>query len=213
MENKNLTVEKCEAEATLFDIVTSPEFQIEIDSVIQTFDFLDRSIFLGEEIEQAHANIVFELIKLWNQIDKSEKIPIEERVPIKIYINTPGGDLDATFVIMGAIKTSETPVHTITAGTGYSAGFFIGICGHKRFGYPYSSYLFHEGALEVGGDCHKFMQRADFHKIQLKQLREIVLNNTKINSNQYDTFKNDDWFMTAKEAIENGVIDEIIEKI
>lgn len=196
-----------------FNIFTDPEAQIDVESTLQTYDFSDRSIYLTEEIEQSHANSVFEMIKFFNNIDEMDEIPIEEREPIKIYINTPGGDLDAVFSIIGSIKISKTPVHTITIGTGYSGGFFIGICGHKRFGLPYSSYLFHEGASMDGGDAHKFLQRASFYKLQLKRLRKIVTSHTSISDEKYEKFRKDDWFMDADEALKYGVIDEIIQEL
>lgn len=195
-----------------FNLITDPETQIDVESALQTYDFSDRSIFLTDEIEQSHANSVFEMIKFFNAVDEMDEVPEEEREPIKIYINTPGGDLDAVFSIISSIKVSKTPVHTITIGTGYSGGFFIGICGHKRYGLPYSSYLFHEGASMDGGDAHKFLQRASFYKLQLKRLKKIVISQTKITEEKYEKFRKDDWFMEADEALKYGVIDEIIEK-
>lgn len=196
-----------------FDLISDPELLVDVESVLQNFDFRDRSIFLTEEITQDHANSIFEMIKFWNDIDTMDEIPVEEREPIKIYINTPGGDLDATFSIISSIKISKTPVHTITIGTGYSGGFFIGICGHKRFGYPYSSYLFHEGSSIDGGDAHKFIQRADFYKKQLGRLKNIVMNNTKITPQEYEKYRKDDWFMEPTDALKYGVIDEIVNEI
>lgn len=193
-----------------FDIITDPESLIDVEATIENFDFRERSIFIVEEIEQHHANSVFEMINFWNTIDEYDDVPDEERIPIKIYINSPGGDLNAVFSIISSIKASRTPVHTVTFGTGYSGGFFIGISGHKRYGFPYSSYMFHEGSVMDGGDSHKFLQNVDFYKKQMKRLKNIVVDNTKITSEQYDEHKKDDWFFDAEEAIQNGVIDEII---
>lgn len=198
---------------TAFDLISDPELLIDVEGTLQSFDFRERSIFLTEEITQDHANSVFEMIKFWNTVDEMDEVPAEEREPIKVYINTPGGDLDATFSIISSIKISKTPVHTITIGTGYSGGFFIGICGHKRFGYPYSSYLFHEGSSMDGGDAHKFIQRADFYKKQLCRLKNIVMNNTKITPQEYEKYRKDDWFMEPTDALKYGVIDEILNEI
>ena len=199
-------------EPTAFDLISNPDAQIDVQGVLETYMFSDRSIFLTEEIEQSHANSIFEVIKFWNDMDKMDDIPVEQREPIKIYINTPGGDLDAVFSIISSIKISKTPVHTITIGTGYSGGFFIGICGHKRFGYPYSSYLFHEGSVMEFGDAHKFFSGTDFRKKQLNTLKYLVLDNTKITDEEYKERRNDDWYMNPADAIKYGVIDEIIDK-
>lgn len=198
---------------SVLDMITNPENLVDVDASLQTYDFLDRSIFLTEEIDHSHADSVFEMIKFWNNIDEINEVAIEERQPIKIYINTPGGDLDATFSIISSIKISKTPIYTITTGTGYSGGFFIGICGHKKFGLPYSSFLFHEGSSMDGGDAHKFIQKAEFYKAQLNRLKKIVTSNTKITNKMYERIKKDDWFMESEEALEYGVIDKIVNDI
>lgn len=205
------SIKQIEEGKSAFDIITDPEAMIDPEATLQTYDFMDRSVFITDEIEMSHANSVFEIIKFWNNIDEMDEVPIEERKPICIYINTPGGDLDAVFSIIGSIKTSKTPVHTYTIGTAYSGGFFIGISGHKRFGFPYSTYMFHEGAIMDGGDAHKFIQRAKFYETQLKRLRKIVLNDTKITEEEYAEHKDSDWFMDPEEAVRYGVIDEIVE--
>lgn len=186
------------------------ENSINSEEAIETFSFLDRSLYLYSEIAHEHATVFSERIKFWNEIDNLDNIPIEERKPIKIYIDSPGGDLDATFSIIDAISLSKTPVWTITFGSGWSGGFFIGISGHKRFGYPHSSYLFHEGSAGEGGtDAHKFLQGAKFYERKLKMLKEITLKQTNITENIYEKHKKDDLWLTAEEALNLSVIDEI----
>lgn len=209
LENAN----KDNENTSYFDLITDPEIQIDVEQTLETFEFVERTIYLTNEIKTEHANSIFEVIRFWNKVDEEDDIPIEERDPIKIYINTPGGDIDAVFSIISAIKASKTPVHTITIGTGYSGGFFIGICGHKRYGLAHTSYLFHEGAAMDGGDAHKFLQRMEFYKLQLARLKQITLDNTKISNDEYEAHRKDDWFMDPHDAIKYGVIDEIIETI
>lgn len=195
---------------TFMDIITSPDCQVDTEATLTTFNFFKRTIYIVDEIEPAHADAVFESINFWNKADEIDKIPVKNREPINIYINTPGGDLNAAFSIIGAIKASKTPVNTITYGTGYSAGFFIGICGHKRYGLPYSSYLLHEGSSMQAGDSQKFLQNANFYKCQLGLLKKIVLENTKIPKKTYEKKLADDWFMTVEDALKFGVIDEVL---
>ena len=155
---------------------------------------------------------VIRKIRFWNHVDNFDGVELEERMPIKVYINTPGGDVQAVFNIISAIKMSKTPVYTITYGCGYSGGFFIGICGHKRYCFMNSSFLFHEGMNIDGGDAHKFLQHVDFYKHQLKKIKEITVNNTKITSDEYEEHKKDDWFFSPAEALHYGLVDEILEE-
>ena len=63
-----------------------------------------------------------------------------------------------------------------------------------------------------GGDAHKFIQRTDFYKKQLARLKKLVIDNTKISSEQYDEYRKDDWFMEPEDALKYGVIDEIVKE-
>lgn len=191
------------------DIFTDPEFQIHSEETIDTFSFLSRSLYLCSEITHEHAIAFSDAIRFWNAIDDADKIPENERQPIKIYIDSPGGDLDATFSIIDSILLSKTPVWTITIGTGDSGGFFIGICGHKRIGYPHSSYLFHEGSCQNEGDAHKYLQAVEFYKKKLTMLKQIILKKTKITEPEYKKHKKDDLWFTAEDALNKGIIDEI----
>lgn len=198
---------------TILNEMVNPENLINSEEVIDTTSFLSRSLHLCSQITHEHAVAFSDLIKFWNEIDTIDEIPIEEREPIKIYIDCPGGDLGAALSIIDSIMLSQTPVWTITIGSGNSGGFFIGIVGHKKIGYPHSSYLFHEGSCVNEGDAHKFLQSAAFYQKQLSMLKQIVLDNTKITSSEYDSYKKDDLWLTADEALKFGVIDEIATKI
>lgn len=185
------------------------ELTVEPEEINATHDFYQRMLYITDDIEHETGTAVCSAINLWNTADEIDEIPIEEREPIKIIINTPGGDLTAALTIIDAIELSKTPVYTYTIGMGYSGGFFIGICGHKRFGYPHSSYCFHEGEAADQGDAHKLLQRIEFYKKQLGMVKDITINHTFIDNEIYTQRQKDDWFMTAEEALECGVIDEI----
>lgn len=189
------------------------EHPICTEELIETSNFVDRTIYISSEITPEMANGIYELIRFWNLADEIEGILVDERIIIKVIINTPGGELNSAFTIIDAIELSKTPVYTYTIGTGYSGGFFIGVCGHKRFGYPHSSYCFHEGSAQDCGDAHKFIQKVDFYKKQLEIIKNITIEHTSITEKEYEKRFKDDWFMTAQEALENGVIDEIVKDI
>lgn len=205
------------------------EFNYELDNLIDnlitnvdedTKDFndiinlegsLNREIYINDIVEGL-GQTVDGWIRFWNNYDEKHNISIEDRKPIKIYIDSNGGSLLDTFTVIDSIKMSKTPVWTIVIGTAYSGGFFISICGHRRFAYPHSSFLYHEGSTSTGGTANQFENYSQFYKIQLKQLEKHTLDNTKISSEMYNEKRRDDWWMTATDAIEYGVIDEIIEE-
>lgn len=183
-----------------------------LGKVLEITETQNRSLILGD-IDEETGESVEQMIRFFNRADNEDNIPADKRQPIKIYINSGGGSLNATLMMIDAIKMSKTPVYTITTGAAYSGGFFTSICGHKRFGYKNSSYLYHEGSCVMGGDAHKFRNQAKFYEGQLLLLKDITLSNTKISEEEYDKHIKDDWWFTAEEALAYGIIDEISEEI
>lgn len=198
---------------SILETLVNPDLQINGENAFNTLAFLERSLYLCDEIKPEAAIAFADAIRFWNKVDEADEIPLEEREPIKIYIDSPGGDLDATFSIIDSIALSKTPVWTITIGAGCSGAFFIGIAGHKRLGYPHSSYLFHEGCAQGGGDAHKYIQGVRFYEKKLSMLRKITLKYTRLTEEDYKKHKKDDLWMTAQEALKYGVIDEISTEI
>ena len=191
------------------------------DSAKSNYDFCDiidlsnglnRNIVLTD-IDASIGDSVNSYIQFFNRIDQEKKIDVNKRTPIKIYIDSNGGSLTACFTIIDAIIMSKTPVWTINIGKAYSAGFFIFITGHKRFAYPNSSFLFHEGSTGIYQDANKFKNYADFYKQQLEQLRAITIEHTQIEPEEYDKHVKDDWWFDVNEALKYGVTDKISYKL
>lgn len=190
------------------DLFTSPENAFTPDDVLDKYQFIERKLYVNAEINPDMAQHILEHIQFWNAEDRFDKTPIEERIPIQVYINTPGGCLTSTLQIIDAIRNSKSPVYTIATGAAYSGGFFILIAGHKKLAYPNASFLFHEGSTTMAGNSDRVDQFHKFYVYQRKQLRNLVLNTTKIDKKLYETQKDKDWWFDVKKAIELGVVDE-----
>ena len=181
------------------------------EDILNLDNSLDRHLYVAD-IESGIGSTIDSMIRFWNRRDEEEGLNIEERKPIKIYIDSCGGSLTDAFTIIDSIRMSKTPVITIATGCAYSAGFFIFISGHKRIAYPHASFLYHEGSATNGGTASQFRNFADFYDIQLAQLKQIVLDCTNIDEDEYNKHKKDDWWMTAEDAINYGIADEIAEE-
>ena len=173
---------------------------------------LDRNCLILD-ISEGTGDGINNLIRYWNLIDDKNNIPVEERQPIKLYIDSNGGDLVQTFIMIDSIRLSKTPVWTIGMGAVYSGGFFTFISGHRRIAYPSSSYLYHEGSTGTFGDAGKFRNYACFYEKQMAALKAHTLKFTDIDEHTYDLHIKDDWWMTAEEAIQYGICDEIATEI
>ena len=178
-------------------------------NVIEKYQFIERKLYLDTEITEEIGREFLERIQFWNAEDEISGTPIEERLPIQIYIDSPGGMITTALQIIDAIQISKTPVITIATGTAYSGAFFILTAGHHRCAFPNATFLFHEGSGGALGDAHKVLQQADFYEKLLKQIKRHVLKTTSITNDLYEQHKTDDWYFNSKRALKLGVIDEI----
>ena len=193
-------------------LIESDKDQYDFGDITDLSNALNRQLNVGE-IDGNVGDAIDSYIRFFNRQDEQDGIPVEERVPIKIYIDSPGGDLIATFTMINSIRMAKTPVWTINIGAAYSGGFFTFIAGHKRFAYPLASFLFHEGSTGTSGDAGKFRNFADFYKKELDNLKKVVLEYTDITEEDYEKHINDDWWFTAEEALEYGICDEITKEL
>lgn len=215
-EEKKTTKKKIE-EIELDDLVDALVGNIEEDcvdftDVVNLQGYINREIHLGE-VEDSTGRTIDGLIRFWNNYDKNNNIPVDEREPIKIIIDSPGGSLTDAFTAIDAIQLSETPVYTYAIGCAYSAGFFIFISGHKRYAYPRASFLFHEGSAGNSGTASQFENFTEFYKRQLKQLKDLVLDCTDIGEEKYKEIKKEDYWMDTADAIKWGVADDIVTRL
>lgn len=134
-----------------------------------------------------------------------------EREPIKILINTGGGELDAALSLCSAIEMSKTPVHTVALGKACSAGFLILICGHVRYAQQYSRLMYHTGSSGYIGVITDILEHGDYLESLNDMIHGIVLNHTDISEAQLDDvfMRKADWYLTIGEALDLGVIDGI----
>ena len=186
--------------------------KIDFENILDYSNSLDRQLYIGD-ITEGVGIAVDTVIRFWNKYDEDHNIPITDRKPIRIYIDSPGGSLTDTLTVIDAIKLSKTPVYTICVGCAYSGGFFIFISGHKRYCYPNSTFLYHEGSTANGGDAGKFRNFAEFYDKQLEVLKQITVSNTNIDEELYEKHRRDDWWMLASEALNLGVCDEILKEL
>ena len=172
---------------------------------------LNREVYVGDITDDLGGDVEG-YIRFWNMVDEKNNVPVEDRKPITLYIDSCGGSLVATLTIIDSIKLSKTPVITICTGAAYSGGFFIFICGDKRIAYPHASFLFHEGSTQTGGTSGQFENYTAFYKRQLEQLKDIVLEHTGITEEEYQTIKREDIWYDAKDGVDKKFVDEIAEE-
>ena len=170
----------------------------------------DRKIYLDREIDEHVLNIQ-RMILRWNMEDAGK--PAEERKPIRLYIFSPGGDVDVMWSIVDTIEASETPVYTIDVGVAASAAGLIFLAGHKRYMLSRSKVVIHEGSAHMAGDAVKVMDAGESYKKMLRQMKDYILSRTQINASVLNKQKCHDWELDARYCLDHGVCDAIVGKL
>lgn len=148
----------------------------------------------------------------WNKEDKG--IDKEDRKPIRIFIYSYGGDVDAIMSFIELIKLSKTPVYTYNMGQALSAGALLFIVGHKRFAMPGSQVLIHSGGVNgIGGETNSVIEAVDNIKKIQKIIEIFIIDNTSIDKKTYNKFSKKEWYITVEDGLKYGIIDEVITDI
>ena len=169
-----------------------------------------REIFWNQEITNDVLMISNHIIN-WNREDTG--VPVEDRKPIKIFINSDGGDVVPTLNVVSVIKASKTPVYTIGMGGCYSSGGILLMSGHKRFIFDNTTCLIHDGSCGAFGDSGKVVDNVEFYKKIDVRVSEFIIATTKITKELLKENSRKDWFIFSDEMINLGIADKIVDSI
>ncbi len=164
----------------------------------------DRIVFLGDQVTDNLANVVIAQL-LFLEADDPDK-------DIYLYINSPGGSVTAALAMYDTMQYIKPDVVTIGMGQAASAGALLLASGSsgKRYALPYSRVMIHQPAGGVQGKATD----AEIHIKELMRIREtlneIFSKHTGRPKEEIEKDVEKDYFMTAEEAVEYGIIDEVI---
>ena len=166
----------------------------------------DRIIFLGEEVNEVSANLVVAQL-LFLEAEDPDK-------DIHLYINSPGGSVTAGMAIYDTMQYIKPDVSTICIGMAASMGAFLLNAGAKgkRFALPNSEIMIHQPLGGAKGQATDIEIHAKWILKIRERLNQILSERTgqPIEKIQVDTER--DNFMSAQEAKEYGLVDEVISK-
>lgn len=178
----------------------------------------ERNLFLSAQFDQKSImDLSKEIIDINENDDllaaqyKPHGITLE-RKPIKIYIDSFGGQVYQCLGLVGIIENSKTEVHTICTGAAMSCGFILLIAGHKRFAYQHATMMYHQ--ISSGGNMKIqdiVEDLAECERLQ-KWLEDLTIRKTKLKRKVLvkNRERKIDWFFTSKEALNYGIIDKIL---
>ena len=162
-----------------------------------------RQILLSGEINKPLAErVIRQLLVL--EADSSD--------PIKIFIDSPGGDADAGYAIFDMIRFINAPVYTIGMGLVASAGSIILLAAPKerRFGLPNSHYLIHQPLSGIKGVATEIeIHAAELEKLRVK-INELISSETGLPVDKVAKDTDRDFWMSAAEAKDYNLISKVI---
>ncbi|MGP4038566.1 ATP-dependent Clp endopeptidase proteolytic subunit ClpP [Gracilibacillus sp. D59] len=166
----------------------------------------DRIVIIGDEINDQVANIVTAQL-LFLEADDPEK-------DISIYINCPGGSTSAGFSIFDTMELIKPDVRTICTGLAASFGALLLLAGTKgkRYALPNSEIMLHQPSGGTKGQATEIEITAQ-RILKLKHhINKIISERTGQDVGKVAIDTERDYFLSAQEAMEYGIIDQIIKK-
>ncbi|HJM88906.1 MAG TPA: ATP-dependent Clp protease proteolytic subunit [Dehalococcoidia bacterium] len=167
----------------------------------------ERIVFLGTPIDDQVANvIVAQLLFLARE---------EPDRDIQMYINSPGGSISAGLAIHDTMNLVQPDISTIAVGMTASMGTVLLSAGEKgkRYALPNATVHFHQALLgRVGGQARDIEIAAKEILRENEIIRNILMKNTGTDVEKITADMDRDYYMSAEEAKDYGMIDEILEQ-
>ena len=165
----------------------------------------DRIIFLSGEINDQVADLVVAQL-LFLESEGPDK-------DISIYINSPGGSVSAGLAIYDTMQYIKSPVSTICVGRAASMGAFLLAAGEKgkRYALPNADVMIHQPLGGTQGQASDIKIQAEKILQTRELLNKILAERTGQDLERISLDTDRDYYMSAKEAVDYGLIDKIIE--
>ena len=162
-----------------------------------------RTILLSGEVNKELAEkVVRQLLMLEAEGDE----------PIKVFIDSPGGDVDAGFAIFDMMRFVKPDVYTIGMGLVASAGALILLAAPKdhRLGLPNSHYLIHQPLSGIRGVATEIEIHAkELEKLRVK-LNKLISDETGMDLERVEKDTDRDYWLGAREALDYGLISKVV---
>jgi ATP-dependent Clp protease protease subunit len=165
----------------------------------------ERIIFLGSEVKDSNANAICAQMLLLNAED-----PVSD---IYLYINSPGGSVDAGMAIYDTMQYISNDVATFGMGLAASMGQFLLCAGTKgkRYALPHARIMMHQPSSGMGGSASDIKIQAEQSLYIRKILFELIARHTGQPLDQVERDADRDRWFTAEDARDYGFIDQVVD--
>lgn len=199
-------------EVLLGDTAGEATMQLADPSLLQYYQRIsEREYLLDYEISSC-INEIIQWIRYWNREDAKKRVSVENRRPITLLLDTPGGDAMEGLTLYSTMKASKTPIRVVVLGECASAGMLVlaGATPGQRFAMAGSSLLIHEGYTAVSNSSGKTKDTVEYYNKLDKQYKDSLIANSKITPELFEKNERIEWWLNAQEALELGLVDHIV---
>ena len=163
----------------------------------------DRIVFLSGQVEDEMANAVVAQL-LFLEMDNPD-------ADISLYINSPGGSVTAGMAIYDTMQYIKAPVRTVCVGMAASMGAFLLMAGEKgkRMALPNAEVMIHQPSGGAQGQATDVSIRAEWLLRTKKKMNEMMAEMTGQSVEKVTADAERDYFMSAQEALNYGIVDQI----
>lgn len=167
----------------------------------------NRTIILNEEIGDNILECVIIPLREFEKDDCSSEVTL--------ILNTIGGSIADGLALCTVLDTYKKPIKVIVPSYACSMGTLMLCAGNKnpnvtKIAYPFAFGLFHSGQTFVGGESTSVEDIMDFNKGVDAAIRNYVINNTKITAELYDSHNRKQWYITAQDMKNYGLVHKIV---
>lgn len=180
----------------------------------------DRVILAGEIMDDIVENVAIPLLDMIKK-NKKTKDAVSEGYnfkldPIEIIIHSPGGSVYDSMFLANIIDKAEVPINVKILGNALSMGMIIAMAGYNNPNvtkecYGFSIGLIHAGSLKMEGEANAVRDTMEFNDKYSEMMKQYVLSHSKITEEEYEAHNSKQWYLTAEEMLNYGIVDKVIE--
>lgn len=184
--------------------MTAPTAGLNLSDSVYERLLRERIIFLGTQVDDDIANKICAQILLLSAEDPTKDI--------SLYINSPGGSVNAGMAIYDTMQYAECDISTTAMGLAASMGQFLLTAGApgKRFALPHTRIMMHQPSAGIGGSAADIAIMAEQFAYTKRELNELQAQHTGKPVEQINADADRDRWFTPEQALEYGFIDRVI---
>lgn len=164
-----------------------------------------RTLYLGDGEEGIDADVSKNVVQAFHMFDT-----MATEKPVTVYLNSEGGCWYNGMVIFDIIENSVSDVHMYGMGSVMSIGSIIMQSANTRYMYPHATMMIHDGQENIVGHTQDVLKWADYTRVLLKEMYRIYSKRSGKPLSFWEKRCSHDTILTAREALELGLIDYIV---